>query len=32
MSRGTRTVALVLVVVLVISLLASLVLPYLSLM
>jgi competence protein ComGC len=32
MNRGTRTVALVLVVVLVISLLASLVLPYLSLM
>ena len=32
MNRGTRTVALVLTVVLVISLLASLVLPYLSLM
>jgi hypothetical protein len=32
MNRGTRTVALVLVVVLVISLLASLVLPYLALM
>lgn len=32
MNRGTRTMALVLVVVLVISLLASLVLPYLSLM
>lgn len=32
MNRGTRTVALVLVVVLVVSLLASLVLPYLSLM
>ena len=32
MNRGTRTVALVLVVVLVISLLASLGLPYLSLM
>ena len=31
MNRGTRTVALVLVVVVVISLLASLVLPYLSL-
>ncbi len=30
MNRGTRTVALVLVVVLVISLLASLVLPYLA--
>ena len=32
MNRGTRTVALVLVVVLVISLLASMVLPYLSLL
>ena len=32
MNRGTRTVALVLVAVLVISLLASLVLPYLSLL
>ena len=31
MNRGTRTVALVLVVVLVISLLASMVLPYLTL-
>jgi hypothetical protein len=30
MNRGTRTVALVLVVVLVISLLASMVLPYLA--
>lgn len=31
MNRGTRTVALVLVVVLVVSLLASMVLPYLTL-
>ena len=31
MNRGTRTVALVLVVVLVVSLLASIVLPYLTL-
>lgn len=30
MNRGTRTVALVLVVVLVVSLLASMVLPYLA--